>query len=156
MSKKYIVNIAISITLILLTGLSIGYIIGYYNSTKNHFPEIKFVDEINQGITTIKLMEVVNGKLVGEISGREAWLVYSADDILELKKGDKFEIPTSKIQLKSYYQIQNIPKDTQFIASKNGKYYYSIFDKSALGISEKNRIYFNNSKDAEIKGYTRK
>lgn len=156
MKKFTYLNIGISVFLILSIGLSVGYAVGYYYSTKNHFPKIKFVDGVNAGIATIKLMEVKNGKLVGEVGGREARIIYSPNDILELKKDDKFEVPMSQIQLKSYYQIEDIPKDTQYIASKNGKYYYSILDKRALGLSQKTRIYFKNSEDAEKKGYIKK
>lgn len=156
MKKFDYLNITISITLILLIGLSVGYSVGYYHSAKNCFPEIKFTDEINQGIATIKLMEIKNGKLVGSVSGRDARIVYSPNDIIELKKGEKFEIPISQIQLKSYYQAGAIPENAQFIASKEGKYYYSIFDKQAFNISVKNRLYFPNAKEAEKMGYVKK
>ncbi len=154
--NKQIINFIISISLILLIGLTTGYALGYYRATKNNFPEIKFVDEINLGIATIKLMEVKSGKLIGEVVGRDARIVFSANDILEVKKDGNFEVPINKIQLKNYYQAGDIPVNVQFIASKNGKYYYSIFDNRALNLSEKNRIYFNNAKDAEKKGYIKR
>ena len=125
MNKSNYLNIIISVFLILLIGLGIGYTVGYYHSTKNHFPEIKFVGEVNPGIATIKLMEVKSGKLIGEIAGRSARLVYGADNIIELKKDDKFAVPISQIDLKSYYQAEYIPPNTQYIASKKGKYYKS-------------------------------
>ena len=137
-------------------GLVAGYTMGYFRATKNNFPEIKIVDEINPGITTIKLMEVRNGKLYGKISGREARLAFSSDDILELEKESEFEIPLSAINLKTYYQANSLPENAQFVASKQGKYYYSVFDKRAFSISSKNRIYFSNTTEAEKMGYIKK
>lgn len=156
MNKFNYLNIVISAVLILLIGLGVGYTLGYYHSARNRFPEINFVTDVNQGVATIKLMEIKNGRLAGQVSGREARIVFSPNDILELKKESKFEIPLSRIQLKSYYQAGNIPENAQFTASKDGKYYYSIFNKQAFNIAAKNRIYFSGAKEAEKMGYIKK
>jgi hypothetical protein len=156
MEKPNQINIIISIILILLVGLSAGYAFGYFRATKNNFPEIKFTGEINSGIATIKLMEVKNDKLIGEIGGSDARIVYSPADVIDLKIGDKFEIPVNKIDLKKYYAADTIPPDALFVASKNGKYYYSVLDKRAMTIAEKNRIYFSESSEAEKMGYIKK
>ena len=150
------INLITSITLILTIGLVTGYTVGYFRATRNHFPEIKIVDEVNPGIATVKLMQMKNGKLYGEVVGRKARLVYSADGILELDEEEKFEIPLNDIHLKYYYQTQDIPENAQFVASQKGKYYYSLFDKRALNISQKNRIYFSNTTEAEKMGYIKK
>lgn len=150
------INLLTSITLILLIGLVSGYVVGYFRATKNRFPEIKTIGEINAGITTIKLMEVKNGKLYGQIDGRRGRIAYSPENIIELEKDEGFEIPLNHIQLKSYYQTTDLPENTQYIASKNGKYYYSIFDKRAFNLSSKNRIYFQTDSEAKNKGYIKK
>lgn len=154
--NKNLLNTITSISLILSVGLASGYSLGYFRGKQSVFPQIKTVGEINPGITTIKLMEVRNGKLYGEIVGKSARLAYSANDIIELDKEDEFEIPLNQIQLKSYYQTTDLPKNAQYIASKNGKYYYSIFDKRAFNLSAKNRIYFQTDREAENKGYIKK
>ena len=101
-NKSTAINIIISITLILSIGLTIGYTVGYFYATTKSFPEIKIVDEINPGITTIKLLEVKNGQLIGKISGRNARLAYSSDNIMELgiipKSGQMTQV-TMLIQL---------------------------------------------------------
>ena len=153
MKKSELINLIISIVLILSIGLATGYAIGYFSATIKSFPEIKTIGEINPGVTTIKLLEVKNGQLIGKISGRNARLAYSADDILELDIEDEFQIPLYKINLKDYYVENTIPENTQFIASSKGKYYYSILDKRAFNISKSNRLYFANSEEAEQKGY---
>jgi hypothetical protein len=153
MNKKDLINIIISISLILSIGLTTGYTIGYFFATIKKFPEIRTIGEINPGVATIKLLEVKNGQLIGKVSGRNARLAYSPDDILELGVDSDFEIPLYKINLKDYYVADTIPDNAQFIASSQGKYYYSILDKRAFNIKESNRLYFSNSKDAEQKGY---
>ena len=153
MNKTQLINLTISITLILSIGLLIGYTVGYFYATTKSFPEIKIVDEINPGITTIKLLEVRNGQLIGKISGREARLAYSSDNIMELAIEEEFTIPLSKINLKDFYVSDTLPDDAQFIASSQGKYYYSVLDKKAFNISPGNRLYFKSTDDAELRGY---
>jgi len=156
MNKIQHINITISIIIILIIGLTSGYSIGYFRATKNNFPEIKFTDEVNQGIPTIKLMEVVGGKVKGEITGGNVRIAYSPNNIIDLNNSGQFEIPLNSIDLKDFYQAETIPANAQFIASKQGKYYYSVLDKRALNISLKNRIYFSDSKEAEKMGYAKK
>ena len=153
MKKSDLINLIISITLILSIGLTTGYALGYFYATIKKFPEIKTVGDINPGVTTVKLLEVKNGQLYGKISGQNARLVYSPDDILELDKESEFQIPLCKINLKDYYVADAIPDNTQFIASSQGKYYYSILDKRAFNIKESNRLYFPSAEEAEKKGY---
>ncbi|MBU0727152.1 hypothetical protein KKA95_00540 [Patescibacteria group bacterium] len=153
MNKKDLINLIISITLILSIGLVIGFSVGYYRTSANYFPEIQIVDEINPGIATIKLLEVKNGQLIGRISGQNARIIYSSDSILELQKESEFSIPLSQVNLQDFYVADTIPENTLYIASSQGKYYYSIFDKRAFNISEKNRLYFSSSGEAEKIGY---
>jgi len=153
MNRSNLINITISITLILSIGLITGYTIGYFSATVKSFPEIKTVGEINPGVATIKLLEVKNGQLIGKISGQNARLAYSADDILELDIEDKFSIPLNKINLKDFYIESAIPENARFIASSQGKYYYSILDKKAFNITPGNRLYFSSAAEAEQKGY---
>ncbi|MBN2086728.1 hypothetical protein JW758_00095 [Candidatus Peregrinibacteria bacterium] len=153
MNRTAIINITISATLILSIGIITGYTAGYFHAKTMSFPEIKIVEDINEGIATIKLMQVKNGQLIGKIDGRTARLAYNSDNIMELNAGDEFTIPISQINLKDYYIADSLPTGTQFIASKSGKYYYSILDKKAFNIVEKNRIYFKNEEDAKEKGY---
>jgi hypothetical protein len=154
--NKETINITFSITLILTIGLLTGYTLGYYRANHNHFPEIQWMNDINPGIATIQLLEVKNGKLIGQISGRDGRIAYSSKDILTIKQGEKFEIPLHAIRLQDYYQASNIPTDAQFVASKQGKYYYSVLEKRAFSITEKNRIYFSNEKEAKNQGYLKK
>jgi len=155
MKNSEIINIIVSIILILSIGVLSGYSIGYFEGSQKSFPDIKIIEDINQGISTIKLLEIKNGKLIGEISGKDTRFAYNADNIIEIKQGESFEIPLNKISLKDFYVSKSIPKDALYIASKSGKYYYSIFDKKAFNLSKNNRIYFTNEEDAKKAGYKR-
>ena len=156
MNKKYLINIIISIALILSIGLITGYTIGYFQAKTASFPNIQTVGEINPGVTTIKLLEVKNGQLIGKISGRHGRIAYSQNDILELEPENEFTIPLNRINLKNFYVADTIPEGAQYIASKNGKYYYSILNKKAFNITPKNRIYFSSEGKAEQRGYLKK
>ncbi len=142
MKKSEILNLIISIALILSIGVLSGYSIGYYETSKKSFPNIKTIQDINEGTTTIKLMEIKNGEMIGEIAGRDGRIAYNSDSILTVKKGETFKIPLNKIHLKNYYISKSIPENIEYISSKSGKYYYSIFNKKAYNLSEKNRILF--------------
>lgn len=154
--NKQTLNLITSATLILFIGLTAGYSMGYFRRTRNNFPQTQFINEINEGVVTIKLMEVKNGKIYGEIEGKKGRIAYNSNNIITIQEGESFEIPINEINLKNYYQAKNLPEKAQFIASKQGKYYYSIFDKSALNIIEKNRIYFSSESEAEKMGYFKK
>lgn len=98
-------------------------------------------------------MEVKNGVLKGRISGQRSRIAYSANDILEIEPEESFEIPLKNIRLKDFYAYEDLPEGTQFISSKNGKYYYSILDSRAFNISKANRLHFQNRHEAENAGF---
>lgn len=154
--NKQLINLIIAISLILSIGLMSGYALGHFRASKKQFPAIKTVTEINPGITTIKFLKVENGKLFGKIDGNKGRLVYSATHILEVGKGEEFTIPLGDISLQSYYRAQNIPENVLFMASRKGKYYYSVFDKSAYRIKSENRIYFESETEAEEMGFLKR
>jgi hypothetical protein len=156
MNKPHIVNFIIIMSLILTIGLITGYSIGYFRAAAGRFPDIKFTNDINHGAATLKLLEVKNGKLTGEVVGRDARIAYAPDKIIEIDEGDTFEIPLDEIDLKSYYQASDLPEDALFVASRSGKYYYSVLDKRAFNLSVGNRIFFSSSSEAEKMGYVKK
>ncbi len=130
-----------------------GYGLGFYRATVNTFPEIETVGEINPGISTIKLFQVENGHLSGEVVGAKARIAYSAEGILEKSPGESFEIPLNQVNLGEYYVLNQLPEGARYIASEKGQYYYSILDKRAFNITEENRIYFSSEEEAELNGY---
>ena len=153
MKKIDLINIAISFCLTVTIGFTAGFTIGAYQTKAASFPEIKTLADINPGKPTIELLEVKNNELIGRVNGSDARLAYSPEDILELSSGSTFHIPVAEIRLADFYQAERIPEDVSFIASSQGKYYYSLLDKRALGITPANRLYFNSAREAENEGF---
>ena len=153
MSKKDLINTALATILVLSIGLTTGFSLGYYQTTRASFPEFKVVEDLNPHVATLRFLKLENGLLKGEIAGQKAHLAYSTEDVLSLEPGDSFEIPIYKVTLGQYYSPRDLPEGTQFIASKQGKYYYSVLNSKAFGITPKNRLYFKTAKEAENRGY---
>ena len=153
MIKKEKIYTAIAITFILLIGLTSGYSLGYFRGARSSFPEIKEVSDINPGISTIKFLKLEGGLLKGEITGQKARLAYSPEHIVDLQPGETFEIPIYQVSLGQYYSARDLPEGMQYIASKTGKYYYSVLDPRAFRLTPKNRVYFTLSSEAEKMGY---
>jgi len=152
-----IINLTFSIILILTIGSTAGYALGYYRAAHNIFPEIRFTDsDVNQGVATLKLMEVKNGKLSVESAGKKIRIAYSADKIFDLDPGQSFDIPLNGINLSAYYKTDSVPSYALFAASKKGKYFYSVFDKRVYNLGKSNIIYFKTSSEAEKMGYIKK
>lgn len=150
------INAIILALLILGTGYFSGYTLGYFRAADNAFPEIQTMPELNPGIATLRLMEVKNGQLIGETAGQKMRIAYNTQNILELEKNALFSVPIADISLKDYYPARSVPADAMFMASREGRYYYSVFEKSAYRISEKNRVFFGSAAEAEKNGYKRK
>ena len=66
-----LVNAGLSGLLIFSIAFIVGYTLGFYETSANSFPEIRTVNEINPGISTLHLIEVRNGQLIGKIEGRK-------------------------------------------------------------------------------------
>lgn len=153
MIKKELINAISSAILILAIGLTCGYSLGYFRAAQASFPEIKEVADLNPGIATIKFLKLENGMLKGEIAGQKARLAYSTEHIFDLEPNESFEIPVYQVSLGQYYSARDLPEGMQYIASKQGKYYYSVLNSKAFKITPKNRLYFAKSSEAEKMGY---
>lgn len=153
MGKKELIAPILAGLLILAIGTVSGYSFGYFRGVRATFPEIKEVADQNPGIATLRFLEVRNGQLNGEIVGQKARLAYSTQNVLSLEPDSKFSIPLNGVTLGQYYSASDLPEGTGFIASRTGKYYYSVLDKRSFGITPKNRIYFSDAAKAERMGY---
>lgn len=146
-------NVLISGLFVLSIGLFTGYSMGHYQAKTTAFPAVKWIKDLNQGVSTVKFLSFEGGTLRGQIEGQKTRLAYSTDDIQDLKPGESFEIPVKEIDLASFYGAQNLPAGTAYIASKTGKYFYHILDPRALRITPKNRVYFLSEAVALSAGY---
>ncbi len=150
--NKDLLNTLLASLLILAIGLLSGYSLGYYRGAQSRFPEIQTVADINPGVATLKLDGVANGKLKGQVEGREIRVVVAPQDIRTFAAGSSFEIPVNAT-ISSAPVASEIPADAQFVASKRGKLYYSVLDPRANEIASQNRVYFKSAEEAEKAGF---
>lgn len=153
MDKKQLINIILSTILILAIGLLSGYSIGYIQAKRTTFPDVKKVDDLNPGITTVKFLKLDGNKLMGRVDGNSARIAYSPEAIFDINEGQSFEIPIYSVNLANFYTASDLPEETEYIASAQGKYFYHILDPSAFKITPKNRIYFTTKIQALDMGY---
>lgn len=66
----------------------------------------------------------------------------------------KEEIGESEFVKYDIDKISSLPKEKMYVASKNGKLYYSLGCSGASRIAVKNEIWFASKDDAEKSGYT--
>ena len=150
--NKNLLNSLLAGLLALAIGILSGYSLGFYRGAQSRFPDIQMVADINPGVATLKLNGIKEGKLTGEIAGREIRMVIAPQDIRTFAVGTTFEVPI-KSGISSPTATPSIPTDAQFVASKRGKLYYSVFDSRALELSPENRVYFRTAEEAEKSGY---
>ena len=153
MIKKILIPQIVLSAIILAIGLSSGYAMGYFSASKAGFPVIQQVTDMNPGISTIKFLKLENGLLKGEVVGKRARLAHSPESIRDVHPGESFEIPIYSVNLGQYYTARDLPEGMQYIASRQGKYYYSVLDPKAFRITPKNRVYFSQKTEAEKMGY---
>lgn len=153
MNKKELINLTLAAILIFAIGLTSGFTLGYFNSAQAAFPKMPQVADMNPKITTIKFLKLEGGILKGEVAGQKARLAYDREHIKDINPGESFEIPVYQVSLYQYYSARDLPEETQYIASKSGKYYYSILSPKAFSITPKNRLHFKTKEEAEKMGY---
>ncbi len=146
-------HLIISTLLLLAIGGLAGYAWGFFHATVQQFPEIQIVEDTNEGVATIQFAGIEKGELRGQVTGRKARIVYGKDQFLILEPGNTFGIPVPQSSFKTSASSVNTPADALFVASKRGKYYYSVSDPKAQELAPKNQIYFKSKEEAEKKGY---
>ena len=66
----------------------------------------------------------------------------------------KEEIGKSELVENSIDKVDGLLKEKMYVASKNGKLYYSLGCSGASRIATKNEVWFASKEDAEKSGYT--
>ncbi|MCK5019667.1 MAG: hypothetical protein KAS32_21595, partial [Candidatus Peribacteraceae bacterium] len=129
---------------------SIGKISSLLKEQKNIRSEI--FETSLPTIPTVNITGIENNKLVGSVKGNVRVFIDSKmilPDINGHIEHDANSFFENIIPIK-------IPKGIQYIASKRGKYFYHVKSSQGERIIPKNRIYFQNSNDAEKAGYIKK
>lgn len=120
------------------------------------------------GIDTMTLMCLLVVILVGlssfglgrlsvsdDSSNKEIKLENKNINVVKGEIGKSIEVENSmKNTLGGIEKVEGIQKEKMYVASKNGKLYYSVSCSGAKRISEKNKVWFSSKEDAEKNGYT--
>jgi hypothetical protein len=151
--NKDLLNLILSALLILSIGLLSGYALGFHRAKVNSFPAIRMVDDVNPKVATIEVLGVKNGELKGKLSGREARILISDQKALELQPGSEFGVPLSDA-CRTVSQKPSIPEGMNYVASRQGKYFYSVLNEKSWSMAEKNRLFFKTAEEAKKAGFS--
>lgn len=118
-------------------------------------PLISTVGELNQKIPQVEILDIQNAKVVGTVNTPE----------IRLKSGDQLAVPEDDLTFSLDVQHLGyvgekrpvvkkvLPEWARFVASKSGKYYYEIDEKSLKQLSVENQVYFATAEEAIKAGY---
>ena len=118
-------------------------------------PPVQTVSELNTTVPLLTIVDIEQGTL----------LATSNDPRLRLVSGDQIVLPDENLELELNLQHLGylgdrrpvvdhvIPEWANFVASKSGKYFYEIDEKSGRNLSPANRRYFATAEDAKNAGF---
>lgn len=149
--NKDLLNSILAGLLVLAIGLFGGYSIGFYRARHSAFPEFKDVGEVNPGVATLAFKGTKNGELTGKVTGREARMIIG-EKVFSLGEGQEFGLPKNELCAMAAVGPE-FPLDAQFVASRRGKYYYSVLDERSWGLSPENRTFFKTEEEALRAGF---
>lgn len=121
----------------------------------------KIKSKIGIDINTLMLLFVIAGVGVasfglGVLSGSKHPVNNSNNFISENEEVSFLDNSSDEIQIVNNENIISTEKNEEkmYVASKNGKLYYSILCNGAKKIKEENKVWFASSIDAEKSGYS--
>jgi hypothetical protein len=135
--------LAFCLSLVLLLGFLLGYIAHALSPTPS---AMAVREEIREMIPVITLQRPQAGYLEGSIKGDAR--VFVGDTVQVNESQFRIAIPEASQKVKIV-----VPEGMNFVASKKGKKYYSVFSPEGEKLAPDNRIYFKTAADAEAKGY---
>jgi len=149
-----------TIIILLVSGVilfSLGRLSVQYEIHRELDP-VQVVEEINPKIPQIVINEIKDAKIIGSVNASEI-RIKSGEQTAVPDEENKFEIDIQHLGYigpKRKIVKVTIPEWANFVASKSGKYYYEIDEKSAKKLSLANRVYFKTEEEAEEAGYLRR
>jgi len=133
--------------------LCLGYLIGRLTTdieiNNNPPPIIPLSFDINQKVPYVKINKITNNIMEGWILDKDVRLVVG-EKLVEIQSDRTFQVDVQKII--NIIDI-HIPAGMNYLASKKGKKYYSVYSKSGAKIKPANRIYFKTEQDAIQAGF---
>lgn len=118
-------------------------------------PPIQPVGEVNEHVSTLTVVDIEQGTLIASTNDPQLRLI-SGEHTLLPDENLEFELELTHLgYLGDRRPIvkHEIPEWANFVASKSGKYFYEIDEKSAKRLSPANRNYFATAEDAKNAGF---
>ena len=123
-----------------------------------NLPPMQIVEELNPKVPMIHITEISGAKIIGTVNKSE----------IRIASGDEVAVPFADLSFELDIQHlgfvgprrpiikHKIPEGARFVASKKGKYFYELDEKSAKRLSPANRKYFETEEEARKAGYKKR
>ncbi len=135
----------------LLLTVTCNFALGSLSAKKftGDIPPLSIVPDTRPLMPTVRIDGVRNGKLEGVILG-DARFILSEKPVLPNNDGE-FSVNASSVLVNRV--SVSVPEGMHFVASKKGKYFYTVTSAKGSSLSPGNRVYFKNETDAQAAGY---
>ena len=146
---KYLLVGALTSALLLTAGFLFGRIrsMHLYQSRT----PVTVTEDREETIPTVHLKGMENGRMTGTVQGTVRVLI--GEEAVNLGADGSFSVPAGSFFI-NYVSVV-IPDGMKFVASKNGKKYYSVTSGNGERISPENRVYFRTEGEAEAAGFSK-
>lgn len=148
-SKYYFKIIIYSLIglILIFFGITLDRLYLTHNPTKT-----KVIKNQSEEIPVVEILSIGEGSIKAKISGGKVYLK-AGDEIATANEKGELSLPIWDAFVN--FELNPVPENAKFVASKNGKKYYSLDSAMANRISPQNRIYFSSSEEAKNAGYTK-
>ena len=137
-----------ALIVVFLVGYTFGQIV---MSSKIQDVPITLVPDTRPKVPVVKIYGIENGKLIGSVSQEVRLFI---DDVIAITNASgAFAVPADSL-FTNFVTVQ-VPEGMNFVASKRGKYYYSVTSSKGEGNSVKNRVYFPDEESAQEAGFVK-
>ncbi|MDF2378996.1 MAG: hypothetical protein P1V18_02105 [Candidatus Gracilibacteria bacterium] len=143
-----ILSVGIAVLLVWFGRLSVQF------ELHSQLPPLQMIEEVNQKIPQVVIQDIQEGRVIGSVNNSEIRIV----------SGEQVAVPEDDLSFllniehlgyigpKRQIITKEVPEWARFVASKNGKYFYEIDEKSLKKLSVANQIYFATEEDAVAAG----
>lgn len=137
---------------VLILAITLNFSVGALAAKRytGDVPPLALVDDIRDPAPTVRIDGVRNGKLEGEILGDARFIVGGE---MVVPTAGQFAVNASSVLINRI--TVHVPEGMRFVASKKGKYYYTVTSAKGENLSPTNRVYFATEEDAANAGFTR-
>lgn len=134
----------------LLLALLVGYLLGRLMSAGPVAPgPLQIVNDQREKIPVVTVEGIVNGEVRGTIDGTARFFLGVVPAIPD--ESGVFRLPAAPFLRNTVTVI--VPEGMQFVASRKGKYYYTVRSANGERIVPENRVYFRKAEEAEAAGF---